>query len=65
VRREADGGLVEQLVPARRAVQPRLGGRKLFHILRPEPARAGKKQALRAIGGVFVKHQTAPSGPEV
>jgi hypothetical protein len=42
-RREADSGLVEQLVLAQRAVQPRLGGRKLFHILGPEPAHAGVK----------------------
>jgi hypothetical protein len=32
-RREADGGLIEPLVRAERTVQPRLGGRKLYHIL--------------------------------
>jgi transposase InsO family protein len=40
---EADSGLIEQLVRAERAVQPRLGGRKLYHILRPELAYAGVK----------------------
>jgi transposase InsO family protein len=40
-RREADCGLVEQLVQAERAVQPRLGGRKLFHVLKPALAEAG------------------------
>jgi transposase InsO family protein len=42
-RREADGGLIEQLVRAARAVQPRLGGRKLYHILGPELEKAGAK----------------------
>jgi transposase InsO family protein len=42
-RRETDGGLIEQLVRAERAVQPRLGGRKLLHILGPELAYAGVK----------------------
>jgi transposase InsO family protein len=42
-RREADSGLIEQLVLAQRAVQPRLGGRKLFHILGPELEYAGAK----------------------
>ncbi|MDR1147478.1 MAG: IS3 family transposase [Spirochaetaceae bacterium] len=42
-RMEADSGLIEQLVRAERAVQPRLGGRKLYHILRPELAYAGVK----------------------
>ena len=32
---EADAGLVEQLVKGERALQPRLGGRKLFKILAP------------------------------
>jgi transposase InsO family protein len=43
-RREVDNGLIEQLVRAERAVQPRLGGRKLFHILGPELAYAGIKR---------------------
>ncbi|MDR1230869.1 MAG: IS3 family transposase, partial [Spirochaetaceae bacterium] len=40
-RMEADSGLIGQLVRAERAVQPRLGGRKLFHILGPKLADAG------------------------
>jgi transposase InsO family protein len=40
-RRKADSGLIEQLVCAERAAQPRLGGRKRLHILRPELERAG------------------------
>jgi transposase InsO family protein len=42
-RREADSGLIEQLVRAERSVQPRLGGRKLYHILGPELEDAGVK----------------------
>jgi transposase InsO family protein len=42
-RREVDSGLVEQLVRAERAVEPRLGGRKLYHILGPELGYAGVK----------------------
>jgi transposase InsO family protein len=42
-RREVDSGLIEQLVRAERAIQPRLGGRKLFHVLRPHLAEAGVK----------------------
>jgi transposase InsO family protein len=41
--REVDRGLIEQLVRAERAVQPRLGGRKLYHILGPELEYAGVK----------------------
>jgi hypothetical protein len=40
-RKETDGGLIEQLVLAERAVQPRLGGRKLLYRLGPELAEAG------------------------
>jgi transposase InsO family protein len=40
-RREVDNGLIEQLVLAERAVQPRLGGKKLLHILRPKLVEAG------------------------
>jgi len=40
-RREIDGGLIEQLVRAERAVQPRLGGKKLLHILSAKLVDAG------------------------
>jgi transposase InsO family protein len=42
-RREVDNGLIEQLVRAERAVQPRLGGRKLFHMVGAKLAEAGVK----------------------
>jgi transposase InsO family protein len=42
-RRAVDSGLLEQLVRAERVVQPRLGGRKLLHILSPKLAAAGVK----------------------
>lgn len=31
-----DQGLIEELVRAERRVQPRLGARKLYHLLKPE-----------------------------
>jgi hypothetical protein len=37
-RREVDKGLIEQLVRQERAVQPRLGGKKLFHLPGPKLA---------------------------
>jgi transposase InsO family protein len=41
--REVDEGLIEQLVRGERALQPRLGGKKLFHILAPKLASLGVK----------------------
>ena len=41
VRREVDGDLVEQLVRAERMLQPRLGGKKLYRLLKPEFEGAG------------------------
>lgn len=38
---EVDEGLIEELVRAERRVQPRLGGRKLYHLLKPELVAAG------------------------
>lgn len=40
-RHEADAGLIEQLVRAERALQPRLGGKKLHIWLKPELEKAG------------------------
>lgn len=40
-RLEVDAGLIEELVRAERAVQPRLGGKKLYWLLRPELETAG------------------------
>ncbi len=41
VRREVDGELIEELVRTERMIQPRLGGKKLHHLLKPELAKAG------------------------
>ena len=43
LREEADSGLAEQLVRAERALQPRLGGRKLLRILGPALESEGVK----------------------
>jgi transposase InsO family protein len=40
-RQQVDGDLVERLVQRERFVQPRLGGRKLHHVLKKELAEAG------------------------
>jgi hypothetical protein len=39
--KEADGGLIGQPVRGERALQPRLGGRKLFHMPGPKLALEG------------------------
>ena len=52
-RAEADSGLVEQLVRSERALQPRLGGRKLFKILTPELENAGVKLGRDRFFGVL------------
>jgi len=41
VSREVDGDLIEELVRTERMIQPRLGGKKLHHLLKPELAKAG------------------------
>ena len=40
-RREVDGELIEELVRAERMVQPRLGGKKLYRLFKPELEKAG------------------------
>lgn len=40
-RREVDADLIEELARAERAVQPRLGGKKLHRLLKPELKKAG------------------------
>jgi len=42
-RREVDAGLALELARAQRARQPRLGGRKLYHLIAPELLAAGVK----------------------
>jgi transposase InsO family protein len=43
-REEVDGELIEALIRGERAIQPRLGGRKWYHILGPKVAEAGVKR---------------------
>ena len=40
-REAVNNGLIEQLVRGERAMQPRLGGKKLLHLLRPRLAEEG------------------------
>jgi putative transposase len=40
-RQDVESGLIEQLVRAERALQPRLGGKKLYHVLESKLAEAG------------------------
>lgn len=42
-RRQVDGDLLEELVKEARQNQPRLGTRKLYHVLKPELEKAGVK----------------------
>ncbi|GMO49762.1 MAG: hypothetical protein Pg6C_12720 [Treponemataceae bacterium] len=46
-RREVDGRHTKDLVKRERRIQPRLGGRKLFHILAPNQARADDITCIR------------------
>jgi transposase InsO family protein len=41
IRRNVDGNLIEELVRTERMAQPRLGGKKLHHLLKPELETAG------------------------
>ena len=41
IRRNVDGNLIEELVRTERMVQPRLGGKKLHHLLKPKLETAG------------------------
>jgi hypothetical protein len=61
-RKETDGGLTGQPVPAERAVQPRLGGRKLHRRLGPEPAEAGPPVGRDRFFGVLREKSLLP-GP--
>jgi transposase InsO family protein len=61
-RKEADGGLTEQPVPAERAPRTRLGGRKLLCRLGPEPAEAGPPIGRDRFFGVLREKPLLP-GP--
>jgi len=43
MRQEVDEGLIKELVQRERAVQHRIGGKKLYHVLKPELSKAGVK----------------------
>lgn len=53
VRREVDGDLIEELVRAERMVQPRLGGKKLHRLLKPELEKAGVRIGRDLFFGVL------------
>lgn len=56
-RREVDVDLVEQLVKAERAVQPRLGGRKLHHMCKRAMEEAGVQLGRDLFFGVLAKRK--------
>jgi transposase InsO family protein len=61
-RKETDGGLTGQPVPAERTLRPRLGGRKLLYRLGPEPAEAGPPIGQDRFFGVLREKPLLP-GP--
>jgi hypothetical protein len=61
-RKETDGELIEQPVPAERASRPRLGGRKLLYRLGPEPAETGPPIGRDRFFGVLREKPLLP-GP--
>ena len=54
-RREVDADMVEQLVKAERAVQPRLGGRKLHHLCKGAMEEAGVRLGRDLFFGVLAE----------
>jgi len=66
-RAEVDAGLVEQLVMGERALQPRLGGRKLFKIFAPvlknEGIRLGRDRFFDVLRGKGLLVPPLPKGP--
>jgi hypothetical protein len=58
--KEADGGLIEQLVRGERALQPRLGGRKLFHMPGPKLALEGAAIGRDRFFGVLREKDLLP-----
>jgi transposase InsO family protein len=65
-RRGAEVGLALELVRAQRAQQPRLGGRKLYHLIAPELRAAGVKLgrdgffAVLSLAGLLVPRKPSP-----
>jgi putative transposase len=64
-RREVDLGLVLELVSKQRMLQPRLGARKVFHLIRPELKKAkvkmGRDRLFQELGkaGMLVERKAA------
>ena len=52
-RREVDADLIEELVKAERAIQPRLGGKKLYYMLKPKLQEAGVRIGRDRFFGVL------------
>jgi len=66
-RAAVDEGLIEELVRAERRVQPRLGGRKLFHLLKPELSAAqvemGRDRFFEVLGDKELLLERLPKAP--
>ena len=66
-RREVDSDLIEDLVRAERAVQPRLGGKKLHRLLRPElkkaDVRIGRDRFFEVLGERGLLLEPLPKAP--
>jgi transposase InsO family protein len=67
VRAATDQGLIEELVRAERRIQPRLGGRKLYHLLKPELAAAqvtiGRDLFFEVLGEKGLLLERLPKAP--
>ena len=65
--REVDAELIEQMVRAERAVQPRLGGKKLHHLLKPSLKEAGitigRDRFLKVLGERGLLLEPLPQAP--
>ncbi len=63
----ADQGLIEELVRAERRVQPRLGARKLYHLLKPELSAAqvemGRDRFFEVLGEKGLLLERLPKAP--
>lgn len=66
-RADVDEGLIEELVRAERRVQPRLGGRKLYYLLKPEMAAAevdlGRDRFFEVLGEKGLLLERLPKAP--
>jgi putative transposase len=66
-RLEVNGDLIEELARAERAVQPRLGGKKLHRLLKPELEKAGvrigRDRFFEVLGGRGLLLEPLPKAP--